>query len=188
MNNSTESQALVRAHLASIYEEVMWLAQRPHHSPSGARAWYTHVAHLGVRKHIRRFTGKVSREAAFDEKAELRLEHFKRMQTTLTQLVARHLKSRDHNATEFIDTVLDCEQVHIVTKKENYLAMSAKGDYTLAGIELLDWLAVPLSRRQTLWKKVLRGRVSNAADFSDTADEAQPAAPSDATALRRSRR
>jgi hypothetical protein len=41
---------------------------------------------------VRRFTGKVSKEALKDQ-AILRLEHFKRMQTTtLTQLVEKHLK------------------------------------------------------------------------------------------------
>lgn len=161
----------VRAHLASIYEEVMWLARRPHHSATGARAWYTHVAHLGVRKHIRRFTGKVSSTAVSDEKAELRLEHFKRIQTTLTQLVARHLTDGE-NVAEFVDTVIDCEQVHIVTKRENYAAMVAKGDYVRAGIELIEWPRIPTERRRLLWKKVLRGRVSNAADYREEGSEA----------------
>jgi len=155
----------VRANLRSIYEEVMWLAQRPNVKPACARAWYTHIAHLGVRCDIRRFTGKVSRAAAFDESAVLRLEHFKRIQTTLTQLVARHIKSGGHNADEFIKMVLDFEQVHIVTVPENYAAMRAKGDYDLAGIELLEWKAVPKERRRLLWRKVLKGKVANARQF-----------------------
>jgi len=94
----------------------------------------------------------------------LRLEHFKRIQTTLTQLVAEHLRSGEDSA-EFIRVLLDCEQVHIVTFDENYQAMKAKGDYTEAGIRLIDWDKVPKIRREHLWNKMLRGRVANASDF-----------------------
>lgn len=159
----------VHARLGAIYEEVMWLAQRPPYTPSDARAWYTHIAHLGVRRDIRRFTGKVSREAAADEAASLRLEHFKRMQTTLTQLVARHLKTGTRDATEFINTVIDCEQVHIVTTRQNYDAMKAKGDYELAKIDLIEWDQLSIDRRRVLWKKVLNGKVANAARFKNEA-------------------
>ena len=44
--------------------------------------------------------------------------------------------------------------------------MRAKGNYTKAGIKLLTWLKVPPQRREVLWKKVLRGRVANAAAYS----------------------
>lgn len=158
-------QANVQATLTSIYEEVMWLAKRPKITASAARAWYTHVVHSSVTRQIRRFTGKVSRSAIDNEEGDLRLEHFKRIQTTLTQLVARHIKSGSLNPQEFIETVLDCEQVHIVTKTENYAAMRAKGDYSLAGIELVSWDKIPVKRRHVLWKKMLRGKVANAAEF-----------------------
>jgi len=162
---ATDISPSVLAKLTSIYEEIMWLAQRPNIKPAAARAWYTHIAHLGVRRDIRRFTGKVSREAAADDASALRLEHFKRIQTTLTQLVAKHIESGAHDCTEFINIVIDFEQVHIVTSSENYAAMKAKGDYAIAGIDLLDWSELPTERRRVLWKKVLNGKVSNSRDF-----------------------
>ena len=156
----------VRLKLTSIYDEIMWLAQRPGVKPAAARAWYTHIVHRVVTLEIRSFTGNVSVEAVTDETSSLRLEHFKRIQTTLTQLVARHLASQAHDADEFIETVVDCEQVHIVTEAENYAAMKAKGDYALAGIKLFDWKQIPQERRRVLWKKMLNGRVSNAREFA----------------------
>lgn len=136
MKLPVEIAPAVHANLASIYEEVMWLAERPSTTPSAARAWYTHVAVQPLRRHVRRFTGKVSRAAATDQGSTLRLEHFMRMQTTLTQLVARHLKTGTRSAEEFICIVLEYEQVHVVTVAENYAAMKAKGDYVLAGIKV----------------------------------------------------
>lgn len=156
----------VRAKLASVYEEVMWLAERPNTTSSAARAWYTHVAAVALKRQVRRFTGNVSDSAATDEKAILRLEHFKRIQTTLTNLVARHRKTGTRSAEEFIRIVIDCEQVHIVTMAENYAAMKAKGDYSLAKISLRDWRSLPAERQKFLWKKVLNGKVSNAAEFA----------------------
>ena len=155
----------INENLASIYEEIMWLADRPNTTPSAARAWYTHIASHRLQRQIRQFTGKVSQSAVTDKSASLRLEHFKRMQTTLTQLVAKHLQTGTLNPTEFIKTILECEQVHIVTISENYAAMKAKGDYLLAGISLVDWKDIPKERQQFLWKKVLSGKVSNAVKF-----------------------
>lgn len=152
--------------LRSIYEEVMWLAERPNTTPSAARAWYTHVAAVRLRCDIRRFTGSVSEEARDDLGATLRLEHFMRIQTTLTQLVARHLKTRTRNAEEFIHTVLECEQVHIVTMRENYEAMKHKSNYSSAGIELINWRELTADRRRFLWSRVLVGRVANAREFA----------------------
>jgi len=160
-----KSAATIHENLASIYEEVMWLAERPNTTPSAARAWYTHIASNPLRLHIRRFTGKVSQSAVTDKSTSLRLEHFKRMQTILTQLVTRHLQTGTRYPTEFIKTILECEQVHIVTMSENYAAMKAKGDYSLAGISLVDWKDIPKERQQFLWKKILNGKVSNAAKF-----------------------
>lgn len=147
----------------------MWLAARKPYTPSDARAWYTHIAYLGVRRTVRRFTGKVSKAAALETGGAIRLEHFKRIQTTLTKLVERHLASGARDPDEFVRTVIDCEQVHIVTTAENYAAMKAKGDYVLAGIHLLDWSEIPLERRRTLWKKTLNGKVANAALFKEQA-------------------
>lgn len=142
----------------------MWLAKRPRTSPTAARAWYTHVVAGRHIRRIRYFSGKVSSSASKNDSAILRLEHFKRIQTTLTQLVAAHLRSGE-NPAEFIRVLLDCEQVHIVTIAENYQAMKAKGDYTEAGICLIDWDNIPKVRQEHLWNKMLKGRVSNASEF-----------------------
>jgi hypothetical protein len=87
------------------------------------------------------------------------------MQTTLTQLVDRHRKAGVRDKAEFLEVLLDCEQVHIVTFQENYAAMKADGNYRRAGIALLSWKSIPLESRHYLWKKMLQGRVANAAEF-----------------------
>lgn len=156
----------LREDLVSIYEEIMWLAQRPNVTGGRARAWYTHIMAESVKKRIRRFTGFVSVNAIEDTSGELRLEHFKRIQTTLTGLVDRHKQSQCTDPEEFVRTVLDFEQVHIVTSAENYAAMKAKGDYALAGIQLVQWDEISPQRRQALWEKMLRGRVANASFFA----------------------
>jgi hypothetical protein len=155
---------LVEKELSAIYDEIMWLARREHVRPSIARSWYTHARSGDLRGRIRRFTGKVSKEAVKDN-AVLRLEHFKRMQTTLTQLVSKHLHSDLNDPDEFVRVVLDCEQVHIVTLKENYEALKQNGDYTLAGIDLVDWYEISGEKQTFLWRKVLKGKVSNAEAF-----------------------
>lgn len=165
MQSSLDVSDEVISKLSYIYDEVMWLAKRPNVNPSGARAWYTHVTYRSVVRDIRLFTGKVSRPAVFDEKIELRLEHFKRIQSTLTKLVAEHVKNNICNPEEFISTILDCEQVHIVTNPENYAARKADGDYTSAGIELLEWNSISKERRLLIWKKVLKGKVANAKQY-----------------------
>lgn len=154
-----------QATLAAIYEEVMWLARRPNTTPSEARAWYTHITSGRLRRHLRIFTGQVSQQALLPD-AVLRLEHFKRLQTTLTKVVSDHLSHGTHDPRHFIHVVTDCEQVHIVTARENYDAMKASGDYALAGIVLLDWQAIAPEKQLMLWKRVLRGKVSNSDAFN----------------------
>ena len=157
----------IKNRLALIYEEVMWLAKRPNTTPSDARAWYTHTASNSLKKHICRFSGMVSKNAALENDAtKLRLEHFKRIQTTLTKLVIDHLKDGIHNAEEFVQVVLDCEQVHIVTFSENYDAMKAKGVYQDAGIELVEWQTISPNMQHFLWKNKLHGKVMNASDYA----------------------
>ncbi|CAL8481512.1 protein of unknown function (plasmid) [Caballeronia sp. S22] len=80
----------LRVALESIYEKMMWLAARPNVTASRARAWYTHVMAESVKLRVRRFTGLVSRTAAAGNGTGLRLEHYRRIQTTLTDLVERH--------------------------------------------------------------------------------------------------
>jgi hypothetical protein len=155
----------VNTQLRAIYEEIMWLANRPNVTASAARAWYTHIAVERIKKHIRQFSGLISLKAASNAEAVLRLEHYKRIQTTLTQLVERHLNEGCYDADEFVKVIHDCEQVHIVTVDENYAAMKAKGDYALAGIELVSWNVQPFQVQTILWNKMLKGKVSNAVDF-----------------------
>jgi hypothetical protein len=64
-----------------------------------------------------------------------------------------------------VQTVIECEQVHIVTNRENYDARVAKGDYTKAGIQLVSWSDIPPETRAIIWKKVLHGKVANANQF-----------------------
>jgi hypothetical protein len=154
--------------LTAVYEEVMWLANRPNTSPAAARAWYTHIASNRLRRYLRIFSGKVSRRA-LEPDAVLRLDHFKRLQATLTKLVAKHLR-KGINPSEFIKTVTKCERVHIVTFQENYRAMTAGGDYVRADISLIDWESIPQERQRTLWTKVLNGKVSNASEFEPMTD------------------
>lgn len=153
----------LRRDLLAIYEEMMWLAKRPNVSAASARSWFTHVMAEKVKRRLRRFTGNVSESAAKDESATLRLEHYKRIQTTLTKLVEDHRKKP--SAAEFIRVLLDCERVHIVTLEENYAVMCAKGSYRKAGIKLVPWHKLSPERQATLWKKMLRGRVSNASKY-----------------------
>jgi hypothetical protein len=159
----------LRRRLTSIYEEIMWLARRPDVTPGCARAWYTHIMAETVKRRLRRFTGFVSRKAVEGESEVLRLEHFKRIQTTLSGLVSRHKTLEQPDPDDFVSVVLEHEQVHIVTFAENYAAMRAGGDYVVAGIELVKWEALPLARQAVLWKQMLRGKVSNAADFASPA-------------------
>jgi hypothetical protein len=160
----------VRTYLEATYAQMMWLAKQPDVTCSMARAWYTHVVSGKVTRRIRQFSGKVSRTAARSPEETLRLEHHRRIQTTLTKLVEHHKKSRTRDPEEFIRVVLRCESVHIVTFEENYAAMRAKGDYSNAGIKLVSWESLPLKTRRLLWTKMLRGRVANAGAFAVPAE------------------
>jgi len=96
---------------------------------------------------------------------DLRLEHYKRIQTTLTGMVERHRQDRRKDPEEFVRTIFDYERVHIVTVKEDYDAMRAGGCYQSAGIQLIPWEQIPEVRRSELWLKMLRGKVSNGGLF-----------------------
>lgn len=157
----------VRKALHSVYEEVMWLAGRPNVTPSRARAWYTHVMAESLKRHIRRFTGMVSHKAVVESGADLRLEHYMRIQTTLTQLVDLHRSRKVYDVDGFVRTLIDCESVHIVTKDENYAAMRAKGCYETAKIQLVAWDEIHKQRRDELWRLMLRNKVSNYNSFRD---------------------
>lgn len=165
LNQSYESVSPdLRAALLSIYEEMMWLSARPNVTPSRARAWYTHVMAESVKLRVRQFTGQVSQAAVAGDGTGLRLEHYRRIQTTLTDLVTRY-RQEGANPEEFVRTLLGYEAVHIVTIEENYAAMRAKGDYLEAGIVRVPWNEVPSSRREALWNTMLRGKVANADQY-----------------------
>ena len=165
MNSRSNLDPQLHKDLTSIYEEIMWLSVRPNVTPGRARAWYTHIMAEALKRKLRQFTGKVSKAAAARGDDQLMLEHFKRIQTTLTALVERHRAEKLNDAEEFVETIVEFEQVHIVTRSENYAAMRAKGDYRQAGIVLLPWRSIPSDRRAELWKKMLRGKVANSAAF-----------------------
>lgn len=97
--------------------------------------------------------------------SQLMLEHFKRIQTTLTGLVELHNNEGLNNPQAFIDIIVEYEQVHIVTRDENYAAMRAKGDYDKAGITLRPWGDLSDETHQDLWRRMLRGKVANADEF-----------------------
>ncbi|MFM0047351.1 hypothetical protein [Paraburkholderia sediminicola] len=155
----------LRAALVSIYEEVMWLAGRPNVTASRARAWYTHVMAESVKRRVRHFTGQVSVSAVSGDGTGLRLEHYRRIQTTLTELVNRHGQEQRSDPGEFVRTLIEYESVHIVTIAENYAAMRAHGDYEKAGIVLQPWVEIPEARKQMLWRSMLRNKVANAENF-----------------------
>ncbi len=166
MKRRVEVAAEVREDLTAVYDEIMWLAKRRGVTPSDARAWYTHIRAVRLRRSVRRFSGKISARAARARSTPLRLEHYKRLQTNLTRLVQRHIAERVRDSREFVRMVLDCERVHIVTFKENYDALRANGNYRNAGIRLLDWRSLPEARRALLWRTLLRGKVANAERFA----------------------
>ena len=159
----------LRDALRSIYEEVMWLANRPNVTPGRARAWYTHIMAESVKRRLRQFTGHVSKAAVNLRDGQLMLEHYLRIQTALSSLVERHRTGNLTDADEFVDLLIKYEQVHIVTRAENYAAMRAKGDYEVAGIALAVWADIPCDRQAVLWRTMLRGRVANAAEYKPSA-------------------
>jgi hypothetical protein len=96
----------------------------------------------------------------------LRFEHFNRLQTVLTKLVARHLREGISDPGEFIRVVTECEQVHIVTFRENYDAAMANGDYHKANIALVAWADIALETQHVLWSKKLRGKCVTPKSFA----------------------
>lgn len=162
--NGKPGEQMINEQLATAYGVMMHAAGTGLFNATDARAIYTHVIGTKLKMHLRTFTGKVSRAAAADPEAKLILEHFHRLQHRLTVLVADHMKNGP-DAAAFIEAVRQMEQVHIVTFDENYAAHRAKGCYDTAGIELLDWQDLPEEVRRTLYRRKLRGAVSNAKQF-----------------------
>ena len=167
MKTVAEVPSEITEQLGMLYEEIMWLRSRPNVTSSLARSWYTHACSERFKRYIRRFSGLVSEAAASDSAVDLRLEHHLRLQTVLTQLVERHYRNEIRDTEEFISTVIRSEEVHIVTREENYAARKANGDYNLAGIRLLPWDSLGSEFRMKVWKTRLNGKVSNHLEFTD---------------------
>ena len=150
--------------LTKCYDVMMYAAKSGVFNPTAVRGIYTHVIGPSLKRRICMFTGKVSRAALANLEGELVLEHYHRIQHELTKLVGRHMVEGE-NCQEFIDSIYLMEKVHIVTKRENYDAMKAKGCYTAANIELLDWSELSPEVKGFLRKRMLSSRVANISDF-----------------------
>jgi hypothetical protein len=151
--------------LTAVYKEIMWLYGRKGVSAADARAWYTHIKATKLRKSVRRFTGKVSKEAIIS-KDKLHLEHFRRIQTNLTKLIEKHQRNKIVDPDEFINFIIKYEEVHIVTADQNPLLMKHNGDYKKAGVILVNWNKIDPDTKTLIWKKYLKGKVSNAEDYA----------------------
>ena len=114
MNSRSNLDPQLHKDLTSIYEEIMWLSVRPNVTPGRARAWYTHIMAEALKRKLRQFTGKVSKAAAARGDDQLMLEHFKRIQTTLTALVERH------RASLVAKTTPPCAQRAIIAKPVSF--------------------------------------------------------------------
>lgn len=156
-----------KATLLSIYEEMRWLAARPGVTVGQARAWYASIRAEPLKRRIRQFSGMVSEKAAgASAGAPLILEHYGRMHASISELLKDHLRQGRSAPEEFIRAVLEVERVHIVVPRENVDARRAKGDYLVAGIQLVPWSELPRERQLGLWQTMLRGKVANAKAFA----------------------
>jgi hypothetical protein len=156
----------VNTRLREVYEEMMWLAQRPNVTPQRARAWYTGVVSEALKTKVRVFTGMVSEKALFDPSDRLVLEHEPRLAFRISEFLRAHLETGKRDPDEFIRLIEECERVNITTNEENHQARKANGDYRAAGIELRLWSDIPEGTRRVLWERCLKGKVANASEFS----------------------
>ena len=156
----------VSARLSSIYEELMWLANRPYVTPRQARAWYSQVLAIPMAPKVRRFTGMVSRKAIENINDKLVLEHYNRLSHSLSRLIETHLEQQINDPTPFLVLIEQCEQVNITTDEENHRVQQTAGDYNAANIELVEWNTLSAQDKAFLWQAKLRGKVSNAAEYS----------------------
>jgi hypothetical protein len=156
----------VAERLASTYEELMWLANRPHVTPRQARAWYSQVLAIPMAPKVRRFTGRVSRKAIENINEKLVLEHYNRLSHSLSRLIETHIEQGINDPTPFLVLIEQCEQVNITTDEENHRVQDAAGDYEAANIELVEWNTLSAQDRAFLWQTKLRGKVSNATDYA----------------------
>jgi hypothetical protein len=151
--------------LIGIYEDMIWLANRPHNTKAKSRAWYSQVWSGDLKRQVRLFTGRVSSAAAADVNGPLCLEHFNRLSASITQLLQQQFANRNFDHREFLALIEECEQVNITTDQENHAIEAAKGNYAAAGVVLVDWLQLPIETRQLLFDNKIRGQVANANEY-----------------------
>lgn len=154
--------------LELCYSLMMQVARTGQFTARAVRGGYTHWFGPELRKEVCEFTGMVSRKAIEnDSEVGLVLEHYMRIQTTLTGLIDKHMMDGE-DVDEFIREVKRMEKVNIVTKAENDLLRKKvfSGDYEKAGIEMIPWKDVPEQAKVFLRKKI-RGHVANAGDFAE---------------------
>ena len=154
--------------LTSVYEELMWLANRPFVTPRRARAWYSAVVAEALKRKVRRFTGQVSKAALDDIDGKLVLEHYNRLSHSLSELIELHSKGIN-DPSKFIELIQKCERVNITTDKENYRIRKLAGDYRLAGVRMVDWQSIDKAAQAKLYQRKLRGQVANASEFAPVA-------------------
>jgi hypothetical protein len=164
----------VAARLSSIYEDLLWLANRQHVTPRQARAWYSQVLAIPMAPKVRRFTGMVSRKAIAvvegNIEGSLVLEHPNRISHSLSRLIETHLEQQINDSTQFLALIEHCEQVNITTDEENHRLRTTAGNYDAANIELVEWNTLSDRQRAILWETKLRRNVSNAAEYSPHAE------------------
>jgi hypothetical protein len=155
----------VNKKLIGIYEDMIWLASRPHNTEARARAWYSQVWSGALKRQVRLFSGRVSRAAAADVNGSLCLEHYERLAARITELLNQQFVNSIVDHREFLALIEECEQVNITTDQENHAIQAARGDYGVAGIDLIDWLHLTIETRQILFNRKIRGQVANANEY-----------------------
>ena len=156
----------VKEKLRYIYEDLIWLANRPHITPRQARAWYSQVLATTMVRQVRVFTGYVSLAAIDDVHQKLVLEHYNRLSFELSLLIEHHINNQINAPEEFIKLIDKCERVHITTDEENHKAKKEQGNYEAAGIQLHYWNSIETDKRRILWERKLKGKVSNSSNYS----------------------
>lgn len=112
--------------LKLIYEDLIWLGNRPHVNPRQARAWYSQIFSRSLARQVRLFTGKVSLATLNDLHGELVLEHYKRLSYELSRLLENHIKNQINDPDKFISLIEMCERVNITTDEENHMVQKNK--------------------------------------------------------------
>jgi hypothetical protein len=88
-------------------------------------------------------------------------EHHRRLHKSITALVEDHLRDKLDHSGSFITKIADLESVNITTREENGRLLHNGGDYSRAGVTLIDWNLVEAKRQIEIWKKKIKSKVSN---------------------------